>query len=53
MIKEDYYIIKYKYEMGVYSLKEMCNFVELNWITEDNFHSITSYNYKAIKEKAD
>jgi hypothetical protein len=48
---ESYDLIKYKFEMGVYSLKEMCNFVKEHKITEQDFHYITSYDYKGIKEK--
>ena len=51
MTKESYHLIKYKYNKGVYSLKEMCKFVDNNFINEEEFHSITSYNYKALKEK--
>ena len=51
MAKESYHLIKFKYNKGVYSLKEMCKFVEDGLITEKEFHLITSYNYKAIKER--
>lgn len=47
---ESYYLIKYKFEMGVYSLEQMCEFVEQNLITEEDFHYITSYNYQGIKK---
>lgn len=51
MTKESYHLIKFKYNKGVYSLEEMCKFVENNLITEEDFHSITGYNYKGIKER--
>lgn len=47
---ESYDLIKYKFEMGVYSLEQMCEFVEQNLITEKDFHYITSYNYQGIKK---
>lgn len=47
---ESYDLIKYKFEMGVYSLEQMCEFVEQNLIIEYNFHCITSYNYQGIKK---
>lgn len=49
---ESYDLIKYKFEMGVYSLEQMCEFVEQNLITEKDFHYITSYNYQGIKKSA-
>lgn len=51
MMRESYDLIKYKFEMGVYSLEQMCEFVEKGWITEHDFHFITTYNYKAIKNR--
>lgn len=47
-MKESFHLIKYKFEMGVYSLKQMCEFVEKEWITENEFHF---YNYKTIKNR--
>lgn len=49
-MNESYNLIKYKFEMGVYSLDEMIKFVEDNQITKDEFKYITSYNYYGIKE---
>lgn len=46
---ESYDLIKYKFEMGVYSLEQMYEFVKQNLITEYDFHNITSYNYQGIK----
>lgn len=46
---ESYDLIKYKFEMGVYSLEQMCKFIEQNLITEYDFHNITPYNYQGIK----
>lgn len=49
-MKESFNLIKYKFEMGVYSLEQMIKFVENSQITEEEFKFITSYNYKGIKE---
>jgi len=51
MIKESYYLIKYKYEHGVYTLQEMHRFVELGWITPTQFHEITTYSYEGTKNR--
>lgn len=50
---ESYDLIKYKFEMGVYSLEQMYEFVEQNLITGYDFHYITSYNYQGIKKMRD
>ena len=49
-MNDNYYLIKYKYDMGGYSLDEMIELVEKNVLTEDDFHSITSKNYSGVKE---
>ena len=49
-MKESYDIIKYKYDAGVYTLKEIYSFVSTKSITEKEFHIITSYNYQGLKE---
>lgn len=40
-----YDLIKYYYEMGVYSLIDVTNCVVLDEITEEEFHFITGYNF--------
>jgi len=50
MIKESNDLIRHKYETGVYSLKQMIEFVEERTITEEEFHWITSYSYKGLKK---
>lgn len=50
-MKETYHLIKYKFNKGVYSLEQMCEFVEDGLITEEEFHFITDYNYQAIKNR--
>lgn len=45
-----YDLIKYFYEMGVYSVQEMIKYVEDKTITEEEFHIITGYNYQGIKK---
>ena len=47
---EDFDLIKYKYEMGVYSLDYMIELVEKDKINTDQFHYITSYSYEGIKK---
>lgn len=49
-IKESYDLIKHKFESGVYSLQKMVEFVDKKWITEDQFHWITSYSYRGLKK---
>ena len=44
-------IIKYKWETGVYGLKEMSKLVQLKKISEDEFFKITGYSYKGLHEK--
>lgn len=46
-----YDLIKYYYEMGVYSLIDVANCVVLGEITEEEFHFITGYNFQAIKNR--
>ena len=50
MVPESYNLIRYKYEIGIYSLKEMIELVDLGWITKKQFHQITSYSYDGVKE---
>ena len=50
MKQESFELICYKYMAGVYSLKEMVEFVEKGWITTEQFHLITSYSYKGVKK---
>lgn len=49
--QESFELIRHKYFSGVYSLKEMIEFVEKKWITAEQFHSITSYSYKGVTKK--
>lgn len=42
-------ILKYKWDCGIYSLKDMLNFVENGHISEEIFNNITRYNYKGVK----
>lgn len=43
-------LIKFKFENGVYSLKDVVRFVDKKWINEEQFHWITSYSYKELKK---
>lgn len=49
-MQESYCIIKYKYDMGVYTLKQIMDFVEKGLLSENDFHIITSYDYQGIKK---
>lgn len=44
-------MLKYFYEMGVYSVEEMIKYVDDEIITKQEFHEITGYNYIGIKKK--
>ena len=50
MIRKCNLIIKYKWEYGIYSLKDMVNLVLKNVITKEQFFSITRYNFQSAKE---
>lgn len=45
-----YDLIKYLYEVGALSLNDTAKQVDLKNITEEQFHSITTYDYQAIKK---
>ena len=49
-IKESFNLIRQKYKTGVYSLKDMFNFVKNKHLTEEEFEDITSYSYEGLKE---
>ncbi len=51
MTTESFNLIKFKYDNGVYSLRNMIEFVEKQWITAEQFHFITSYSYEGVKNK--
>lgn len=44
-----YDLIKYYFEVGVYDLTDMVKCVEKNYITKEQFHSITGYDYNGLK----
>lgn len=44
-------LIKYQWEMGCYSLEDMMVYVELKYITKEDFHTITGYNYDGVTSK--
>lgn len=48
-----YDLIKYLYEVGSFTLKDVAKQVDLENITEEEFHTITTYSYKAIKNGAE
>ena len=47
---EDISLIRYKWEQGVYGLKEMVNLVRKNVINEEEFFDITRYVYSGVVE---
>lgn len=49
MTPENLSLIKYKYEMGGYTLELVMNLVEREIITEDEFKSVTTYHYQGLK----
>lgn len=50
-MRDNYDLVKYKFETGIYTLESLCDFVDKHLISEEDFHYITSYNYQAIKNK--
>lgn len=48
---ETYNTIRYKYDMGAYSLKEIIEFVDKNKISKEEFKYITNYHYDQIKKR--
>ena len=50
MIRKCNLIVKYKWENGIYNLKDMVNLVLKNVITKEQFFSITRYNFYSAKE---
>lgn len=50
MNKDDLFNLRYKYEYGVFSLKDIFNMVKEKKINEEEFHIVTGYNYKGIKK---
>lgn len=51
-MRDIYFLIKYKYEMGVFSLIDLISFVKKEIITKEEFRDITSFNYEVIKERS-
>ena len=50
MEKEDFFLIRYKYDEGWYSLKDVFDLVTKGVIDEIDFHLITTYDYEGIKK---
>ena len=47
---ESYDLIEYKWEQGVYNLKDMIKLVDNKEITKKQFFQITRYNYDGVLE---
>lgn len=50
MFLESSAITTYKWDQGVYSLKDMVILVRYNQITPEQFFEITRYNYNTIEK---
>lgn len=44
-----YSLIKYMFDHGVYSAKDLLIYVDIGNITKDDFHRITRYDYDGYK----
>lgn len=44
-----YNLIKHMYHSGVCDVEDVIAYVEMGNITEEEFHSITGYNYNGMK----
>ena len=42
--------IKSGYELRIYTLKDLVEFVDKTIITKEEFHIITSYSYEGLKK---
>lgn len=47
---ESFSLIKYKWESGVYTLKEMIQLVKQQELSQQQFFDITRYDYNNIKQ---
>lgn len=45
-------LIRYKWESGVYRLKEMIELVKKEKITQQQFFDITRYNYNGVVKES-
>lgn len=50
MPKENIDVIRFKFIHGVYSVDDLIYFVKIKKMTEDDFKSITRYDYKSFLE---
>lgn len=48
---EDIILIEYKWNSGVYQLKDMIRLVENQKLTKQEFFDITRYNYDGVTKK--
>lgn len=44
-------LIEYYWDLGVFDKSKMCQLVEDNIISTDDFHYITRFHYYAVKEQ--
>lgn len=43
-------IVASKYSEGVYSLYDVFKLVSIKYLTKEEFHQITSFNYDGVKQ---
>ena len=46
---DTYVIIQYKWQHGIYELKDMIQFVENKILSKQQFFEITRFNYDGVK----
>lgn len=47
---ENYNLIKYKWQHGIYKIKDMIEFVNHKTLTKQQFFEITRYSYDGLKD---
>lgn len=48
--RDSFYLISYKYDLGVLTLKDMVELVENGFLTKEKFFEITRYNFDGVTE---
>ena len=49
-MNESFYLIMSKYDLGVYTLKDIFNFVQEGVLTKKQFFEITRQDYEGVKK---
>lgn len=50
MDREQVDVIRWKYDHGIYTLRDVFDLVSFLVITKEQFHSITSFSYDGLKK---